>query len=190
MQQPCEVGILGSRRDSMHAMPATDSQPSTSGMKGKLILLAEDDAAQQKLFCHALQQSGVECRLEIVEDGVELIDYLFGTGQYKGRDPRVLPDLILLDLKMPRMDGLQVLQVLRRVRDEQFHLPPVVVLTCSDHEQDIVDAYHWGARSYIRKPVSFPEFVEAVRETAQYWLGLNRPPPRWRYGMHLTSQGL
>jgi two-component system response regulator len=159
-------------------------------MNEKLILLAEDDAAQQKLFRHALQQSGVECHLEIVQDGVELIDYLFGTGQFKGRDSNSTPDLILLDLKMPRMDGLQVLQVLRRVRDEQMRLPPVVVLTCSDHEQDILDAYRWGARSYIRKPVSFPEFVEAVRETAQYWLGLNRPPPRWRYGMHLTSQGL
>jgi len=101
-----------------------------------------------------------------------------------------MPDLILLDLKMPRMDGLQVLQVLRRVRDEQMRIPPVVVLTCSDHEQDILDAYRWGARSYIRKPVSFPEFVEAVRETAQYWLGLNRPPPPGRYGMHLTTQGL
>ncbi len=189
MGQFCEVGILVSRPGSTYAMPAIDPQTNSSPIHEKLILLAEDDAAQQKLFRHALQQSGVECRLEVVQDGVELIDFLFGTGQYKGRDPRVLPDLILLDLKMPRMDGLQVLQVLRRVRDEQFHLPPVVVLTCSDHEQDIVDAYHWGARSYIRTPVSFPEFVEAVRETAQSWLGLNRPPPRWHYGMHLTPQG-
>lgn len=190
MQDPRDGCASDSRPDPRHAMHATDAVPSMFDTNDKLILLAEDDVAHQKLFRHALEQSGVDCRLEVVQDGVELIDFLFGTGQYKGRDPRLMPDLILLDLKMPRMDGLQVLQVLRRVRDEQFRLPPVVVLTCSDHEQDIVDAYRWGARSYIRKPVSFPEFVEAVRETAQYWLGLNRPPPRWRYGMHLAPQGI
>jgi two-component system response regulator len=147
-------------------------------MGQKTILLAEDNRGQEKLFRHALAQSDFECRLEVVHDGVELIDFLFATGPYKDRDQREMPDLILLDLKMPRMDGLQVLQVLRRVRGEgQLRFPPVVVLTCSESDQDIVDAYRWGAQSYIRKPGSFAEFAHAVRETMQYWLALNRPAP-------------
>jgi two-component system response regulator len=150
-------------------------------MGEKTILLAEDDRGQEKLFRHALAQSDFACRLEVVHDGAELIDFLFATGQYKDRDQREMPDLILLDLKMPRMDGLQVLQVLRRVRGEgQFRFPPIVVLTCSESDQDVVDAYRWGAQSYIRKPGSLPEFAHAVRETTQYWLGLNRPAPLGR----------
>jgi two-component system response regulator len=158
-------------------------------MKEKTIVLAEDDAGQEKLFRHALMQSDFPCRLEVVHDGVELIEFLFCTGQYKGRAPQEVPDLILLDLKMPRMDGLQVLQVLRRVRgDGQPRFPPIVVLTCSDDEQDITDAYRWGAQSYIRKPVSFPELVHAVRETTQYWLSLNRPVPPGRHGLHFAHE--
>jgi two-component system, response regulator len=163
----------------------------TIAMTEKTILLAEDDAGQERLFRHALAQSEVPCRLEVVHDGVELIEFLFSTGQFKGRPPRDLPDLILLDLKMPRMDGLQVLQVLRRVRGEsQPRMPPIVVLTCSDDEQDISDAYRLGAQSYIRKPVSFPDLAQAVRETARYWLGLNQPLPPGRPGMHYAHEGL
>jgi two-component system, response regulator len=160
-------------------------------MTEKMILLAEDDAGQEKLFRHALAQSQFPCRLQVVHDGVEMIEYLFSTGQYKSRDSQEAPDLILLDLKMPRMDGLQVLQVLRRVRGEgRSRFPPIVVLTCSDDDQDVADAYRWGAQSYIRKPVSFPDLVAAVRETTQYWLGLNKAAPPNRLGMHYVYEGL
>jgi two-component system, response regulator len=156
-------------------------------IKEKTILLAEDDPGQERLFRHALGQCGVECRLEVVHDGVELIEYLFGTGPYKGRPTEEMPDLILLDLKMPRMDGLQVLQVLRRVRgDGHPRFPPIVVLTYSEDDQDIADAYRWGAQSFIRKPVSLQELIQAVRETTQYWLGLNQPLPPVRVAEHLA----
>jgi len=158
----------------MHDMPAS------AECDLKSILLAEDDRTQERLFREALVRADFPCRLEVVRDGVEMIDYLFGTGDHKGRDTRVMPDLILLDLKMPRMDGIQVLKVLRRVRGEnQPRLPPIVVLTCSDHDDDIAAAYQWGAQSYIRKPDRFDDLVAAVRETMRYWLNLNQPlPPR------------
>lgn len=160
-------------------------------MNEKTVLLAEDDPAQITLFRHALTQTEFPCALDVVRDGVEVIDYLFFTGDYKGREPRAMPDLILLDLKMPRMDGLQVLQVLRRVRsDGQLRFPPIVVLTCSDDEQDIANAYRLGAQSYIRKPGSFVELVKAVRETVQYWLVLNRPMPPARLGAQFAHEGL
>lgn len=157
--------------------------------KEKTILLAEDNAGQEKLFRHALAQAEFSCHLEVVHDGVEMIEYLFSTGQYKGRSADEMPDLILLDLKMPRMDGLQVLQVLRRVRGEgQPRFPPIVVLTCSENDQDVADAYRWGAQSYIRKPVSFPELVAAVRETTHYWLTRNQPLPPMKTGGHLVRE--
>lgn len=150
-------------------------------MNEKTVLLAEDDPAHQALFKRAVSGSRISCRLEVVNDGVEAIEYLFATGQYKDRNADELPDLILLDLKMPRMDGLQVLQVLRRARGEKSHVcPPVVVLTSSDSDQDVLRAYQYGAQSYIRKPIDFPEFSGAVCETLEYWLGLNRPIPRLR----------
>lgn len=156
-------------------------------MSDKTILLAEDDVSHVAFFRRALANSGIECQVEVVRDGAEAIDYLFATGEHSDRDPKEMPDLILLDLKMPRMDGLQVLQVLRRVRDEQLRFPPVVVLTSSDLETDIVDAYRWGARSYIRKPLAYSEFALTVRETVQYWLGLNRPPPKHHNGGQLPE---
>jgi two-component system response regulator len=100
-----------------------------------------------------------------------------------------MPDLILLDLKMPKMDGLQVLQVLRRVRSEdRVRFPPIVVLTSSDLDEDIAEAYRWGAQSYIRKPLDFNEFAEAVREALGYWLGLNQPPPPLRVGLRYVHE--
>jgi len=100
-----------------------------------------------------------------------------------------MPDLILLDLKMPRMDGLQVLQVMRRVRGkDNMRFPPVVVLTSSDLGQDVADAYRWGAQSYIRKPLGYPEFAAAVRETLQYWLGLNQPVPVDKGASHCARE--
>ena len=156
----------------------------------KMILLAEDDPGHEALFCRATADSGIACRVEVVRDGTEVIDFLFATGDYKNRDAREVPDLLLLDLKMPRMDGLQVLQVLRRVRgDDRTRFPPVVVLTSSDLDHDICDAYRWGAQSYIRKPLNYPDFAAAVRETLQYWLGLNQPIPRIR-SMSYVHEGL
>ncbi len=159
-------------------------------MPEKTILLAEDDPSHVALFRRATADSGVACRVDVVSDGVEAIDYLFFTGEYKHRNPRQMPDLILLDLKMPRMDGLQVLQVLRRVRGEDHtRFPPVVVLTSSDLDHDITDAYRWGAQSYIRKPLGYPDFAAAVRETLQYWLGLNQPVPVHRIGTSFVHEG-
>jgi two-component system response regulator len=160
-------------------------------MSEKTILLAEDDASHVALFRRALSDSDIRCRLDVVTDGTEVIDYLFCIGRYVGRDPRLMPDLILLDLKMPRMDGIQVLKVMRRVRgDDRIRFPPVVVLTSSDLDSDIADAYHWGAQSYIRKPLLFAEFAKAVQETVQYWLGLNRSMPRQRVPAGFAHEGL
>ncbi len=148
-------------------------------MSDKRILLAEDDPSHVAFFRRALAATGIECCLDVVRDGAEAIDYLFCTGEHAGRDARQSPDLILLDLKMPRMDGLQVLKVLHRVRgDEQLRLAPIVVLTSSDLESDVSDAYRWGAQGYIRKPLAYGEFAIAIRETIHYWLVRNRSIPR------------
>lgn len=148
-----------------------------------MVLLAEDDRTHEALFRRALKQGGMECRLDVVHDGAEVIDYLFATGGFTHRDPHDLPDLILLDLKMPKMNGIQVLKVLRRVRwDDHARIPPVVVLTGSDDDRDILEAYQWGAQSYICKPMGFPDFSRTVQETLDYWLSLNRPVPRHRIG--------
>lgn len=142
-----------------------------------LILLAEDDPNDEDLIRLALDESGLYYQLEVVHDGVEVIDYLFATGVYSGRDRTRVPRLLLLDLKMPRMNGLQVLQVLKRVRTgEAMHLPPVVALTSSAEDHDINEAYRWGAHSYICKPVGFERFSRCVQQVARYWLELNRPP--------------
>ncbi|MGA2065304.1 MAG: response regulator [Thermoguttaceae bacterium] len=147
-------------------------------MAEKVVLLAEDDPGHEAMFRHAFHHSGVHCRLEVVHDGTEVIDYLFGVGDYKEAGPPDMPDLLLLDLKMPKMDGLQVLQVLRRVRSEDRpRFPPVVVLTSSDLDEDVAGAYRWGAQSYIRKPLDIDGYSDAVRETLRYWLDLNRPAP-------------
>lgn len=143
-----------------------------------VILLAEDDPNDEDLIRLALAEAQVPCRLDVVRDGVEVLDYLFATGQHAQRDSKQMPQLLLLDLKMPRMNGLQVLQVLRRVRlnDAATHLPPVVALTCSNEEHDINEAYRWGVHSFVRKPVDFEEFARAVKQVVSYWLGLNEPP--------------
>ena len=155
----------------------------------KAILLAEDDPGHEALFRRAVSQSGMSCRMDVVRDGAEVIDYLFFAGTHKEREPATMPDLILLDLKMPKMDGLQVLQVLRRVRtDEQTRFPPIVVLTSSDHDADIVDAYRWGAQSYICKPLDYADFSDAVHRTLQYWLGLNQPVPPRRLHVQIVHE--
>ena len=160
-------------------------------MAEKLILLAEDDPGHEAMFRHAVSRSGISCQLDVVHDGTEVIDYLFGLGVYKDQRMQQPPHLLLLDLKMPKMDGLQVLQVLRRVRGEdRVRFPPIVVLTSSDLDDDIESAYRWGAQSYIRKPLNFDEFAAAVHETLHYWLGLNRSVPPHRLEMRYAHEGL
>jgi two-component system, response regulator len=143
-------------------------------MKNKIILLAEDNPDDVKLTLRALKKSNILNEVVVAEDGVEALDYLFGTGNHAGRDTRVLPKLMLLDLKMPKMDGLEVLQRIRG--DERTKLLPVVVLTTSSEDKDRVESYKLGANSYVRKPVNFDQFVEAVRQLGLYWLVLNEAP--------------
>lgn len=140
------------------------------------ILLVEDNPDDVELTRRALDESHVANRLDVVRDGVEALEYLFAEGEYAGRDASDLPTVILLDLKLPRVDGLEVL---RRIRaDQRTRLTPVVVLTSSNEERDIIDSYNLGANSYVRKPVEFEQFLEATRTLGLYWLVVNEPPPR------------
>jgi two-component system response regulator len=143
-------------------------------MNSKIILLAEDNPDDVQLTLRALKKSKIMNEVVIAQDGVEALDYLFGTGKYAGRDTRVLPQVVLLDLKMPRMDGLEVLQRVRS--NERTRLLPVVVLTTSSEDKDRVESYKLGANSYIRKPVDFEQFVNAVQQLGLYWLVLNESP--------------
>ena len=145
-------------------------------MHTKTILLVEDNPDDRELIRLALQQADIPCKVETVFDGAKLAYYLFAVGEYCHRDARQMPDLILLDLKLPKLSGCKALQRLQRVRGRP-NLPPVIVFTSSDDEQDIADAYSAGANSYIRKPVDFNEFIEKIRQVLLYWLDLNVPPP-------------
>lgn len=141
----------------------------------KTILLIEDNPDDVELTRRALNRSNVANRLVLVTDGAEALDYLFATGEYAERDASDLPQVILLDLKLPKIDGLEVL---RRIRaDERTRLLPVVILTSSNRERDVIDSYKLGANSYVRKPVDFEQFVLATRTLGLYWLVLNEPPP-------------
>jgi CheY-like chemotaxis protein len=144
-------------------------------MKPKTILLIEDNVSDIELTRRALQKSRISNNLVVVEDGQEALDYLFNKGQYAGEKMNDLPALILLDLKLPKVDGLQVLQQIRL--NERTNRLPVVILTTSSEEQDITQSYDLGANSYIRKPVDFVQFVEAVGHLGLYWLVINQPPP-------------
>jgi CheY-like chemotaxis protein len=144
-------------------------------MNSRILLLVEDSPSDIKLTRRALQQSRITNRLVVAEDGVEALDYLFATGAHAGRDVGDLPSLILLDLKLPRVDGMEVLRKIRA--DERTRRLPVVILTSSQEEQDIIASYDLGANSYIRKPVDFTQFAEAVRQLGLYWLVVNEPPP-------------
>jgi CheY-like chemotaxis protein len=142
----------------------------------KIILLVEDNADDEALTLRALKKNNIRNEVVIARNGVEALDYLFATGAYAGRDVSVMPTLILLDLKLPKMDGLEVL---RRIRaQERTKLLSVVILTSSKEEQDLISSYSLGANSYIRKPVDFAQFTEAIRELGLYWLVLNEPPPQ------------
>jgi len=143
-------------------------------MKSKIILLVEDNPDDVALTHRALKKSNILNEVVVAQDGVEALDYLFGTGSYAGRDTKIQPQVILLDLKMPRMDGLEVLQRIRA--DERTKFLPVVVLTTSSEDKDRVESYKLGANSYIRKPVDFEQFVNAVQSLGLYWLVLNEAP--------------
>ena len=141
----------------------------------KVILLVEDNPDDAALTLRALKKNNIMNEVIVARDGVEALDYLHGSGEYTERDVFDLPQLILLDLKLPKLDGLEVL---KRVRaDERTALQPVVVLTTSVEDQDVVSSYKFGANSYIRKPVDFDRFMEAVRQLGLYWLVMNVPPP-------------
>ena len=144
-------------------------------MRDKIILLVEDNPDDELLTLRALRKNNVLNEVVVARDGVEALDYLFGTGGYSGRDTAVMPQLILLDLKLPKIDGLEVLKRLRA--DERTRLLPVVILTSSREEQDMLDGYGLGANSYVRKPVNFEQFVQAIEQLKLYWLILNEAPP-------------
>jgi two-component system response regulator len=145
-------------------------------LKSKTILLIEDNASDIDLTKRALEKGRIANALVVVSDGQEALDYLFGTGEYAGRDTSDFPALTLLDLKLPKVSGLEVL---RRIRsDSRTRRMPVVILTSSREEQDIAAGYDLGVNSYIRKPVDFEHFVQSVAQLGLYWLVLNEEPPR------------
>jgi CheY-like chemotaxis protein len=148
-------------------------------MASNVILLVEDNADDEALTLRALKKNNISNEVVVAHDGVEALDYLFASGTYAGRDANLIPQVVLLDLKLPKLDGLEVLQRLRA--DERTKLLPVVILTSSVEQQDRLRSYDLGANSYVRKPVDFNQFIEAVRQLGLYWLILNeRPPDRGR----------
>ncbi|MGA6970148.1 MAG: response regulator [Candidatus Binatus sp.] len=143
-------------------------------MKEPVILLVEDNADDEALTMRALRKNNITNEIVVARDGAEALDYLFGQGAHSGRDTGLQPALILLDLKLPKVDGFEVLRKLRA--DKRTRLLPVVILTSSREQQDIANGYGLGANSYVRKPVDFQDFVEAVRQLGLYWLVLNEEP--------------
>lgn len=144
-------------------------------MKEKAILLVEDNPDDELLTIEALEESNVGNKVAVARNGVEALDYIFGTGQFEGRDINDHPAVVLLDLKLPKIDGLEVL---RRIRsDPRTRFQPVVILTSSNEEEDRVKGYSLGANSYVRKPVDFEEFIRAAGQLGLYWLLLNECPP-------------
>jgi two-component system response regulator len=145
-------------------------------MQEKIILLVEDNPDDEELTIMALKQSNILNKVIVAHDGVEALDYLFGTGTYAGRDLSRIPQIVLLDLKLPKLDGLEVLKRMRT--DPRTQVIPVVVLTSSSEEEDIFSSYRFGANSYIRKPIEFHRFADTVRQLGLYWLLLNEAPPQ------------
>ena len=143
-------------------------------MEERVILLVEDNPDDEALTLRALKKNNITNKIVVARDGVEALDYLFGTGMYAGRDTGSQPELILLDLKLPKVDGFEVLTKLRA--DERTKLLPVVILTSSKEQHDVLNGYGLGANSYVRKPVDFQAFVDAVLQLGLYWLVLNERP--------------
>ena len=144
----------------------------------RVILLVEDNPKDEELTLRALKKSNVLNPVVIAREGVEALDYMFARGAHANRDPAAMPQVILLDLKLPKIDGLEVLKALRA--NEFTKLLPVVVLTSSVEEQDLISSYSLGANSYVRKPVDFAQFLEAVRQLGLYWLIMNETAPLTR----------
>jgi two-component system response regulator len=144
-------------------------------MEGKVILLVEDNPRDEALTLRALKKSNIVNEVIVMRDGVEAIDYLFAIGQHADRDKTVLPQLILLDLKLPKVGGLEVLRKIRA--EEHTKRLPVVIFTSSSEEEDMIKSYDLGANSYVRKPVEFEHFLDATRQLGMYWLMLNQAAP-------------
>jgi CheY-like chemotaxis protein len=140
-----------------------------------VLLLVEDNPDDEELTLLAFEQSPIANEVVVAHDGVEALDYLFGTGIHADRNLSVMPALILLDLQLPRINGLEVLQRLRA--DPRTKLLPVVILTTSNEQQDLINSYSLGCNSYIRKPVDYDQFMTAVQQLGMYWLLINEPPP-------------
>ena len=144
-------------------------------MEGGIILLVEDNPDDVELTVRAFKKNNITNQVVVAKDGVEALDYLHGKGMYAGRDAKELPVVVMLDLKLPKIDGMEVLRNIRQ--DELTRLVPVVILTSSAEQNDVVEGYKLGANSYIRKPVDFEQFIEAVRVLGLYWTLWNQPPP-------------
>ena len=144
-------------------------------MNKRFILLVEDNQDDEELTLMAFEQSGINNEVEVVRDGAEALDYLFGTGSHAERDISNKPSVILLDLKLPKISGLEVLRRLRK--DEQTQYLPIVVLSTSKEDRDIINSYKLGCNSYVRKPVDFNEFLTATQQLGLYWLSLNETLP-------------
>ncbi|HEC05647.1 MAG TPA: response regulator [Thiolapillus brandeum] len=143
-------------------------------MTQKTLLLVEDNPDDEALTLRALHKHNIANKIIVARDGQEALDYLFGKGDFADRDTAQLPQVILLDLKLPKVDGLEVLQQLRS--NPQTRAVPVVILTSSNEEQDLIRSYELGANSYVRKPVDFEQFIEAARQLGLYWMVLNEVP--------------
>jgi two-component system response regulator len=141
-----------------------------------LILLVEDNPDDELLTLDALRGGGLDCEIVVARDGEEALEYLFGSGAWAGRDTRVQPGLVLLDLKLPKLGGFEVLERIRA--DQRTRIMPVVLLTTSSQDEDMARGYRGGANSFVRKPVQFAKFVDAVRQLGQYWLLVNEVPAR------------
>lgn len=144
--------------------------------KNKIILLVEDNPDDEALTLRALKRNNIMNEVVVARDGVEALDYLFGTGAHAGRNTSIQPQVILLDLKLPKIDGLEVLRQIRA--NALTSMQPVVILTTSNEDSDVITSYKLGVNSYIRKPVDFEQFMEAIRHLGLYWLVLNVAPPR------------
>jgi two-component system response regulator len=144
----------------------------------KVILLVEDNSDDEALTLRALKKNNIKNEVVVARDGAEALEFLFGTGKYAGRNTDVIPQVVLLDLKLPKVEGLEVLRQVRA--DKRTKLLPVVILTSSNEDQDRIQGYDLGANSYVRKPVDFSQFLDAARQLGLYWLVLNEAPPARR----------
>lgn len=152
-------------------------------MNNKVILLVEDNPDDEALTLRALKKNNITNEVVVARDGAEALDFIFGTNKYSGRDIRDWPSVVLLDLKLPKVNGLEVLKKIRS--DERTHGIPVVILTSSKEEQDVAEGYGLGVNSYVRKPVDFNQFLDAVKNIGLYWLLLNEPPIPYQRATHV-----